>query len=307
MFKGDILLSIMNTRKPVAALAAILLVALALSACPPLDDGTPSIEMVRIAGGKFKMGSPPDEQNRRNDETLHEVTLTSFRIGKYEVTQAQYQSVMGSLPNSLTTGTYDYGRGDNYPVYYVNWYDTIVFCNKLSIRDGFTPAYSIKGSTDPSSWGAAPNTQTYAWDAAQIVPHSTGYRLPTEAQWEYACLAGTVTAYNTGATISEATGWYRDNSGKKTHEVGKKPPNKWGLYDMHGNVREWCWDFYDSITYIREGAAGPDPAYTRIDAHKVERGGSYDSGGSGLRSAYRSYINHHSRNMWTGFRLALPD
>jgi formylglycine-generating enzyme required for sulfatase activity len=129
-----------------------------------------------------------------------------------------------------------------------------------------------------------------------------GYRLPTEAQWEYACRAGTTTIHNTGNTISDDTGWYSANSNGKTHQVGLKPANAWGLYDMHGNVWEWCWDLYG--VYTSDTQIDPIGASSGLD--RVDRGGSWDSITIHLRSAYRSVAYPHYRNTTLGFRLVRP-
>ena len=166
-----------------------------------------NMDMVWIKPGSFMRYYKVNSSS----ELPQQVTLTKgFWMGKYEVTQAQYKAVMGSNPAK------NYGVGDNYPVYYVTWHDATNFCAKLNAQE----------------------------KAAGRLPNGYEYTLPTEAQWEYACRAGTTGDYNVnGATLSDL-GWYADNSNSKTHPVGQKKPNAWGLYDMHGNVCEWSFDWY---------------------------------------------------------------
>jgi formylglycine-generating enzyme required for sulfatase activity len=260
-------------------------------------------EMVQIQGGTFTMGSPETEANRDANETQHQVTLTGFYMGKYPVTQAQYESVMGNNPSYFTPSVSNGASTMNRPVEKVSWYDAIVFCNKLSMNEDLSPAYSISGSTDPAVWGTVPTSSNATWNAVEIVAGSTGYRLPTEAQWEYACRAGTTTAYNTGDTISDNTGWYSSNSSDRTHNVGEKPANAWGLCDMHGNVHEWCWDWNGA--YATE--AQTDPTGAVSGGYRQVRGGAWVNLGQYLRSARR---NNRSPNTnydnQVGFRLALP-
>jgi formylglycine-generating enzyme required for sulfatase activity len=260
--------------------------------------------MVQIPGGTFQMGSPASEPDRASDETQHSVTLTGFRMGKYLVTQAQYEAVMGTNPSNFKTPVSPETSTANRPVENVNWYNALVFCNKLSVTDGLTPAYRIDGSTDPTAWGTVPTNSNSTWNAVEIVAGSTGYRLPTEAQWEYACRAGSTTAYNTGATIIDNTGWYIDNSGARTHSVGEKPANAWGLYDMHGNVYERCWDWYSSSYYSSSPEENPTGAVS--GSERVMRGGTWSSTSRFLRSAFRSYIYPYSGSNVIGFRLVRP-
>jgi formylglycine-generating enzyme required for sulfatase activity len=239
--------------------------------------------MVRIQGGTFLMGSPSSEAGRDNNETRHQVTVGSFYMGKYEVTQREWTAVMGNNPSSF--------KGDNLPVENVSWYDAVEFCNRLSQREGLTPAYTRNGDT-------------VTWNR-----NADGYRLPTEAEWEYACRAGTTTPFNTGNNISTNTanwnGNYPYSNGskgvyrEKTVAAGSFPPNAWGLYDMHGNVWEWCWDWYGAYT----AGARTDPVGAVTGAARVLRGGSCYSSAVDLRSALRRYGTPSGPSGTLGFRL----
>jgi formylglycine-generating enzyme required for sulfatase activity len=287
---------------------------------PPEPPPATVIEMVLIPAGTFTMGSPDTEANRNTDETQHSVTLTKgFYMGKYQVTQAQYQAVMGSNPSYFHGGTgrepASGGVQGNRPVDTVSWYDAIVFCNKLSIAEGLTPAYSISGSTNPDDWGAVPTVLSGKWGRAEIVSGSTGYRLPTEAQWEYAAKGGNGSPGNytySGSNDLNEVGWYLGNipsqnsgeSGYGTQPVGTKAPNGLGLYDMSGNVWEWCWDVYTAdITAYTVDPPGPD---NNVANYRVQRGGGWQLLASYARSGCRARPAPYNRNNNFGFRLVRP-
>ncbi|MCL2763347.1 MAG: formylglycine-generating enzyme family protein [Treponema sp.] len=273
-----------------------------------------NLTMVQIPAGSFLMGSPGTEPDRSSIENYRTanggtVTMSSFWMGKYPVTQAQYKAVMNDADPSNF-------KGDDLPVEQVSWYDAIVFCNTLSMMEGLTPAYRISSSTDPSVWGAVPISNNATWNAVEIVSGSTGYRLPTEAQWEYACRAGTTTAFNTGVNITTSQANYdgrypynasHDPAGlyrETTTAVGTFAANGFGLYDMHGNVQEWCWDRYTASYNSAGGSNNPLGASSGSD--RVYRGGSWLHFGRNIRSAVRFIDYPYNRFNNIGFRLARP-
>jgi formylglycine-generating enzyme required for sulfatase activity len=248
--------------------------------------------MVSVAGGTFTMGSPGDEVSRGSIEVQHQVTVSAFYMGKHEVTQKEYLDTMGSWPETAPSGTY--GLGDSYPAYNVSWLDAVKYCNKRSEDENLTPAYTVSGET--VTWNKSAN----------------GYRLPTEAEWEYACRAGTTSPFNTGDNITTAQANYNGNypyNGNPAGEyratttvVGTFAANAYGLYDMHGNVFEWCWDW--SGDYESGPLTDPDGAVS--GAKRVIRGGSWNYDAGILRSAFRLFLTPSLWDNIFGFRLVRP-
>mgnify|MGYP003335685910 CR=1 FL=1 len=246
-----------------------------------LVENSIGMKFVLIPKGTFLMGSPPDEEGREDDEPQHEVTITrDFHLGVYEVTQSQYKRVMGKNPSYFTS---EYGRvgrdvdSANHPVDRVCYDDCVEFCRRLS---------------------ALPEEQAAG----------RRYRLPTEAEWEYACRAGAKTAFSFGNDAADLGlhAWYFSNSNKMSHAVGGKKPNAFGLYDMHGNVCEWCSDWYDENYYTSSPGTDPKgPDSGSFPFFRVFRGGSWSNGPFYARCARRDFFTPDSLYSLIGIRLVL--
>jgi len=184
--------------------------------------------MVPIPAGEFMMG---DKNGDPDEQPPHKVQVHSFYMDQFEVTQKAYESLMDKNPSK--------SKAPDKPVEQVDWYHAILYCNMRSRKEALKPCYDAK---------------TLACDFT-----ADGYRLPTEAEWEYACRAGSTDSYSFGSDASKLKtyAWFKENSDQATHPVGQKAPNKWGLYDMHGNVSEWCHDFYSETYYQKSDSTDP--------------------------------------------------
>ena len=244
-------------------------------------------KMVSVTGGTFAMGS----SNGTTDELpIHQVTLSNFSISQTEITQEQWLAVMGTNPSGFVT------QGViTAPVEQVSWYEGIDFCNKLSRSQGKTPCYSINGNTSPNSWTVG----TVSCDFT-----AKGYRLPTEAEWEYAARGGNKSQgyiYSGSNTLS-SVGWY-NYATNTTQAVGGKTPNELGLYDMSGNVWEWCWDWYGSYT----SESQTNPAGAEVGTYKVARGSSWDGYGGDGRSTDRYSMTITTKYNCGGIRVVCTE
>ncbi|MCL2444016.1 MAG: formylglycine-generating enzyme family protein [Treponema sp.] len=255
-----------------------------LSAAVFAQNLNPAPGFVRINGGTFNMGSLESDDVNFDEIPQHRVTVSSFQMSRYPVTRREYREVMGA-----NAGFFE---GDNSPVEGVSWFDAIEYCNRRSQREGLTPAYTISGSG---------NNITVTWNR-----NTNGYRLPTEAEWEYACRAGTTTAYNTGARITTNQANYEWENSRPT-PVNRYPANRWGLYDIHGNVWEWCWDLWGEYTSEpKTNPIGPASNQGSDGDLRIIRGGGWDSSEMNIRSAIRGSAVPTSRDDNIGFRIVRP-
>lgn len=300
--------------KKIISLILALSIAISLAACsqsenPDTESEQPSASnsleatdmqvpenFVLIKGGSFQMGSPESEAWRSADETQHTVTVSDFYMSKYELTQKEYEEITGNNPSNFS--------GENLPVENISWLDAVAYCNARSEKDGLTPVYTIDG-------------QNISWDRS-----ANGYRLPTEAEWEYACRAGTTTPfyienspsdedanyyghypygiednYFSQGNLEVKPGEYRET----TVPVDSFSENPYGLYNMHGNVSEWVWDYYGEYPTDEQ----TDPAGPAAGTLRVYRGGGWNDFAKNMRSAYRATLEQNRGSFNIGIRLVL--
>lgn len=265
-------------------------------------------KMVFIKGGTFLMGSPASERMRGEDEAQHPVTVDDFYCDAFEVRQSDYEKLMGKNPS--------YNKGANLPVENVSFYDALEYCNKKSLAEGLAAVYKIDG-------------KNAKFPDVSVDLAADGYRLLTEAEWEYACRAGTATIFSTGNWNNPKDANYEGsypylieenyvrrtnpnvqpglNRGK-TVAVDSLEPNEFGLYNMHGNVSEWVFDYYgkydDSVSAGSAGKSVLNPLGAEVGVYRVNRGGGFNDFGKHLRSAYRSASNPLTKDRNLGFRIA---
>lgn len=220
--------------------------------------------MITVPAGRVTLSD-------RRTQRSWAVELAPYRLAAFPVTQARYAQVTGKRPSTA--------KGDRLPVEGVSWLDAVRFCNALSLHEGLAPAYRLRSGTEGTN--DAEGIEGVEWDTA-----ADGYRLPTEAEWEHACRAGTTSARY--GQLDEIA-WHRGNSLESPHEVGGKQPNAWGLHDTLGNVWEWCWDVYDAEVY---------------GSYRVLRGGGWFDEHWSCRASVRRRSHPTFRIDDTGFRVA---
>lgn len=264
------------------------------------DDGVSEDLMVLVPGGTFNMGDTHGV-GVSWELPVHSVTLSPFYLSRFEVTQGEWVALMGSNP---VEGE---GLGDNRPINTIRWFEAVIYCNIRSIQEGLTPVYSKSGSTDYTTWGEVPDYPDHpdlaAWNAISCNWSADGYRLPTEAEWEYAARGATdIPDYlYSGSDDIMLVAWFRSNSAQGTQPVGTLAPNGLGIYDMSGNVYEYCWDWLGSDYYSvspQVNPTGPDTVTMRVG-----RGGNYRGREEVCTVTNRAGVNPYMPPDNFGFRL----
>lgn len=298
-----------NNKKLWKIAIAMVIVLMCVCSCSKRVKSSDKVIMVKIPGGTFTMGNDYDSYSM----PAHQVTVSSFKMSKTEITQKQYEKILkwakkngkvkAKYPNIVNTNSdpsfyskYDIPKDesqDNLPVEEVTWYDAVMFCNLLTMREMKTSDCVYTITDQPNS-----SLLTVAMDMSK-----KGYRLPTEAEWEYAARGGENYEY-AGSDDIEEVAWYWGNSGHRTHEVGQKRANGYGLYDMIGNVAEWCWDCYGSYSADKQtNPTGPSEGLSRVQRGGGQRNSVKDC------AVYSRYLNTlpHSHDNGVGFRVVRKD
>ena len=240
------------------------------------DPGKPPAlkNMVLVRGGTYNMGN---SNGKNSEKMVHEITLSDFYIGKYEITQEDWRVVMGNSPSLR--------KGGKSPVHMVDWYDAVEYCNKRSQIEGLVPCYSGKG------------------DQVVCDFQVNGYRLPTEAEWDYACRGGQESRHYrfSGSNQADQVAWYKENLTIYFQPVGLKSPNELGIYDMSGNMWEWCWDWFDADYYKVSPSQNPKGPSTGI--RRVVHGGSWSEPEENLWCSARARLEPYQKSAFITFRV----
>ncbi|MEE0132301.1 MAG: formylglycine-generating enzyme family protein [Treponema sp.] len=233
------------------------------------------------------------------------VSLTSFQMCRNPVTQELFELVMGYNPGNANWLSSSQENTKLFPVNNVNWYEAIVFCNKLSTLMGFRPCYTISGTTDPDTWGEIPTTNNVLWNSVTWDTDADGFRLPTEAEWEFTARGGDPDSISwkfpyAGSSSVDEVAWFKDNSDSNLHQVGLKKSTTSGVNDMSGNVYEWCWDWFSRIPPQEQ----VNPMGPNSGTNRVRRGGSWLNYARSCTVTYRNCDSPETVYGNIGFRLA---
>ena len=311
-----------KTKGAAALITAALIAVLMFTGCPNFAGGSgggttpttpPADKTYTVGGVSFTMKKIAAVTNgtvghsAESGNAPHTVSLSAYRIGETEVTQELWEKVMGTNPSNFSGSPEGSEVQGKRPVENVNWYQCIAFCNKLSKACNLDPCYTVSGvDFDALNFSDIPTSNNTNWNNAVCDRTKKGFRLPTEAEWEWAAMGGKNYRWAGTDTESELKNyaWYKNDDGGdangKTHQVKLKSANGYGLYDMSGNVWEWCWDWYSSTT----PTGGQDPAGGASGTRRVGRGGSWNDLASICTVGLRNDYSPGSRSNILGFRLA---